>query len=69
MEKDLLVGITSGSRRRGHHRQRWTIYWWTLTSALQNLQPCAEIVTHGDSSFKESPEFGDNLVAHRESPK
>ena len=39
---------------------------WTLASASRKLQPCAEIVTRGDSSFIESPEVGDDLKAQRE---
>ena len=47
----------------------WTAYWQGLASTLRKLHPCAEIVTHGDSSFTESPEVGGNLMAHRENMK
>ena len=39
---------------------------WTLAPASRKLLPCAEIVTHGDSSFIESPEVGDDLTENRE---
>ena len=34
--------------------------------SLWKPRTSAEVVTHGDSSFIESPEVGDNLTAHRE---
>ena len=66
LERDLMVGITSGSRRRGHQRTRWLDC--TLVDSgisFAKLLHCAEIVTHGDTSFIESLEVGDNLTAYR----
>lgn len=34
-------------------------------SVSQKLRYCAEIVTHGDSSFIESPAVGEELTVHR----
>ena len=61
LENDLMIGITRGSRRRVRQRlDGLTAYRRATASVLRKLRPCAEIVTHGDSSFTESPEFGDD---------
>ena len=57
LEKDLMVGITSDSIRRGCQRKRWLDCM---------LRPCEKIVTDGNILFIESPEIEKDLTAHRE---
>ena len=43
-----------------------TAQWLTPASASRKLQLCEEPATRGYSLFKESPDVGDNLTAHKE---
>ena len=63
LEKDLMVGITSDSRRRGRQRKRWIDC--ILADAGISLTEAAALCRNRDSLI-ESPEVGDDLTAHRD---